>query len=166
MKIKRIVYAESLKVEVKHLFVDKEMRVKDIAKYYDNHPCKMTIERWSRKKDQHGKTWIQYRRERAEQKYLEMSPRSMANKILEKLWALLNDPDVDAGKLPDALWKLQKGLEKLTDPKYQIPVMYHMLQDYILYCRKNHIDVVDEAFLESVRDYKNHIRSRLVNDYS
>jgi len=160
------VYTTATKNEAKLLYIEKEMTFNGISNYFGGKPSKQTIKNWSDKKDKYGKTWGDYRAERAEHKYVELSPQNMASKILEKLWSLLNDPAIDPGKLPDALAKMQKGLKDLTDPKYQIPVMYQMLQDYILYCKKQHHELVTEEFLESVRAYKNHIRARLDNDYS
>ncbi len=159
-------YPASTRNEAKHLFVEKEMTFKAICAYFGGKPAHQTISNWSHAKDKQQKTWFDYREERSEQRYLQMSPQNMASKILEKIWLLMNDSTVDVSKLGDALSKYQKSLDKLTNIEYQIPVMYHMLQDYVLYCKSNHTDLVDEDFLESVRAYKNHIRARLEHDYS
>lgn len=90
----------------------------------------------------------------------------MAGKILEQIWHALNKPLDDRAKNADQLVKLQSSLEKIARVDNQIPVMYHMLQDYILFSKRHYSGIVTDDFLESIRAYKNHIRSRLTNDYS
>lgn len=161
-----MIYNSEIKAEARQLFVEKELSATAVSKYFGGKPSVQCVLNWALKKDKHGKSWYDYRDERAEQKMLQMSPTNMANKVLEKLWSMLNDPNIETAKLPDALWKALKGMERLTGPELQIPVMYHMLQDLILFGKKTQPQLITEEFLELLRAYKNHIKGRLENDYS
>jgi len=161
MKKKR--YSPEMVNEAKLLYIQKGMTLKQLAEYFgEKGPSIQTFSNWAKRKDKHGKTWHDYREEFQEKKYNELSPRNMAMKIMDKIWEALNS-DMDLSKLGDLLAKTQKSLEKLTDPVYQVPVMYQMLQDLILHAKKNYPDIVTEDFLECIRSFKNSIRSRLEN---
>lgn len=159
-------YKADIKAEAKHLFIEKEKSARAIARHFKGRPSAGTIDNWASAKDDDGNTWKTLRKEKAEMMYLDMSPNNMANVIMRETMKLLQNPDIDPTKKADGLSKFKKAFEEMTDIDKQIPVMYHMLQDYILYCKTNYPNLVTEEFIESNRAYKNHIRARLNNDFS
>ncbi len=162
-------YKDDIKNRAKHLFLEKEMNPRRIARelgWPEDGPAPQSIYRWSKKKDENGKSWCDLRKENSNVKYLEMSPQNMATLILKKIHALLQNTDMDDAKLADALLKMQKIMSQLLDPDLQIPVMYKVLEDYVLYCKKHHTEMVTEDFLESLRGFKNHVRARIQLDFS
>jgi hypothetical protein len=147
------------------MFVERELSAHAISIQNGGKPSVQTVLNWAEKKDKSGKSWNDYRQERIDQMYLEMSPQNMANQILKRIWDLLNGPWTTS-KEADQLVKLQSSMEKLTKPELQIPVMYQMLMDFVLYCKKNEPSIVDDKLLQAVQGFKNHIRARLINDFS
>ena len=155
-------YSDSVVLECKDMFINREMSGRQISKYFGGKPTAVQISRWSHIKDHSDKDWYDYRRERAENLYISMSPENLANAIFNKIQALITNTEIDPTRFADALYKMQMSLEKLTDPALQIPTMYHMLQDFVLFTQKHNKNLVSKDFIENVQAFKNHIRGRLL----
>lgn len=147
--------------EIKKLFVQDNHSPAEISKMYGRKPCKQTITLWASQKDKHNKNWHDYRLEFRDKQYINYSPQGLVNKILTRLEQILNEDWTD--KTADQLVKLQVSMEKLTAPKYQVPVMFYMLEELLKYVRKHHHKFLkdNQNFLEIIRDFKNHLRAKL-----
>jgi hypothetical protein len=152
-------YPEEIYYEIKKLFIRENKTATEISGIYNKKPPEQTISLWAKQKDKKGKTWYDLRMEFRDKQYAEVSPKSLANKILQRINEIMNEDWTD--KTADQLVKLQSSLEKLTSAKYQVPVMYYMLSEYVDYMRKYHKKMVSKKFLETIRDFKNYLRSRL-----
>ena len=154
-------YGTAIRNEAMHLFVEEEWTLQEISAHFDGRPRVSTLGNWKNKPDKAGKTWDDYKREAQERKYVQMSPDGMANKILDKIWRMLNDDTINSVKLADALSKMQWSVSSLMSPKHQIPTMFKMLEDLVVFVKPHHPSVFVEEFKEAVLGFKNQLRGRL-----
>jgi hypothetical protein len=153
-------YKESLWLEAKRLFVEQEMPSSSISKHYNGRPTKAAIDLRAKKIDPRTqKNWYDERRELIELKMVQMSPQAMRNKIFAKLWNVVNDDEVTGSKFADSLSKIQKSISEMMHPSNQVPVMFWVLEDYVRFCQKKYPSVVTEDLVQSLRDYKDHLRA-------
>lgn len=184
-KIKRPRYSEDEINRVKDMYVNRQMAKREISKQLNGRPSDTQIARWARRRNTRtGKTWDDERKERAEAKYLELSPQAIASQFMRKLNQLLQDDGIpceacgrkglDAGRFADAAYKTVATMEKVLDPSLQFPVMFVMLEDFLKFARSQQPDVfrkngkqlTGEQIVQLIRDFKNHIRARLNLDLS
>jgi len=148
--------------QAKKLFVEDNKGPKEISDRLGGNPHFNTIRAWSKKPDPDtGKTWEDERREYRKQKYAAASPANMAVKLYARINEILDSEDMDVVKMSDALSKLQKTLEKVTDPKNQVAVMFDMLTDMMLFFNNRHRHLVNDEFCEAIREFKNVLLQRL-----
>jgi hypothetical protein len=143
--------------KIKALYVNEGKSALDISKKCHGQPSSQTISGWVKKYD-----WNKLRDEYLNEKYEELSPQNIAQKILQKIHHLLNqDVKKFTTKDADALAKLRVSMEKLTDKKYQIPMMYEVLTQFIEFLTGNYPQYVNDEFLNVVRHFKNELKSNL-----
>jgi hypothetical protein len=156
-------YDSTLKAECRVMFVEHEQSYQKISDYYDGSPSAQCIQQWATKKDARtGKSWADERNEKADGKYLALSPQAQASKVLERINFLLAD-DVENWdpKQADALAKTQKVLEKIVDKKFQVPMMYELLKKLIEFLKLHYSDQVTAELLNAIRHFKNELRKKL-----
>jgi hypothetical protein len=161
--MKRIRYNSTIKAEAKLLFIENELSFEKISEYFDGTPTAQCIQQWANKPDKKtGKSWKDERKEKADNKYLNLSPQAQANKIMERINYLLQSP-VESWdpRQADALAKTQKTLEKLVDKKFQIPMMYELLKNQIDFFKLHYPDILTPEYLNAVRHYKNETKKKL-----
>ncbi len=151
--------------ECKRIFVQENKSPRDTAKQSDEFPCWQTIRNWATKKDGEGKTWYDCREDYKNDQYTRVSPRQLANKILERISNALQTYKEGDSKSADELVKLSRLMERVVDKKLQIHTMFDMLTDYVRHLKKYYPDLMagdtGKQILESIRDFKNNLRSRL-----
>jgi hypothetical protein len=153
-------YDMGVRLEIRRLFVQEEKEPHEIANIFDRRPSANTIMKWAKEKNGDEKNWYDQRRERENDEYERISPKSIASKILNRIDEILRKEkfgNADA----DALAKLQKSLEKIADVRYQIPVMYQLLREYTDFVKSNYRDLICERFVESIKDFRTEIRKKL-----
>ena len=77
-------FSPKLIAAAKYKFVDEGKGYVQISQEFGGDPCKSTIANWANKKDKSGKTWIDLKKERIENAYLQMSPNKMSEEIEKK----------------------------------------------------------------------------------
>jgi|GEM_PF-3191705 len=143
------------------MFIDEEKNPLTISRHFRGHPTRQTVSYWANRKDEHGKTWYDYRKAKADANYLQMSPQNVATALMDKMQQLLNDPGMEVSKFADAAYKLIAILEKVSDPQFQVPVLYFFLEDFVKFAQRRSTSVVTSEFLDMAEAYKNHVRGRL-----
>ncbi len=157
-----MVYSPDTKAEVKKMFVIEGKGFDNIANHFSNKPTKQTIANWAKKKNSNGSNWFKERDDYTQSQYESLSPKRMATKILKKIHVILDKPDEDFNvKEADALAKLRVALEKITDKRYQIPMMFELLTDLIKFLRKHYPELANEKFINAIRHFKNELKERL-----
>jgi len=155
-------YPPQIRAEAKSMLVCEGKSAKEIAELYDHEPCVQTILNWAAHKNKEGKNWYDIRDEYEHNKYEALSPKGLAFKILNKINMLLNTDNSKFGvKDADAIAKLRVSLEKLTDKKYQIPMMYEVLTLFVKFLKQHYPEVVNGNFLNAVRHFKNSLKEVL-----
>ncbi len=155
------VFDDQLYNRVKRMYVEEGLGGETISRELDGQVSMNTVRNWARKKDPDtGKSWRDLRREIRDQNYEKVSPQAMANRILSRIHEILNKTGFTNSDA-DALWKLQKNLERLTDKRFQIPVMFQFLEDQVKFMRKNYGHLMTEEYLTAIRHFKNELRVRL-----
>jgi hypothetical protein len=155
MKFSATVYNEA-----KRLFIEEELSLHQISARFNGHPSAPAIHKWSKIPDNDGKTWKDYKLAYRDELYNMVSPQAIAVKILDNIQKLLNNENFGT-KDADALAKLQKSMQKITDPKYQIPVMYSMLTDQMKFFQKHYPQIVNKDLVDAIRHFKNELGKRL-----
>jgi len=147
-------YDLQVKSEIRRLFIDEGWTPHRIAKFYDNSPTAITIHSWSKRIDQFGKSWIDYRAEHQHNVYLKASPKALMDKIYDKLMIYV-DMDVKSftTKDADAMLKLLKSIQSLVDPKKNLVIILPALTEFMLFLRENYPDL---ARNEQLRNSINH----------
>lgn len=143
--------------EAKRLFILDGKSPRDISAIFNNKPTHQTIARWAKQKDENGQSWFDSRQDALNERYEKLSHGQIANKLYDQIEMALQRDDVSA----DKIIKLVKSIEKLTDPKYHIPTMYHFLTEMTQYFKDHHPELMTEQFLKAIRDFKNHLRSQI-----
>jgi hypothetical protein len=161
--MKRIRYNSDIKAEARLLFVENELSFEKISEYFNGTPTAQCIQQWATKPDKKsGKSWKDERREKADGKYLNLSPQAQANKIMERINFLLESP-VESWdpRQADALAKTQKTLEKLVDKKFQIPMMFELLRLLVEFLKMHYPEFITPEFLNALRHFKNDKKKKL-----
>lgn len=157
-----MVYSPEVRAEVKKMFVLEGRSAKYISGYFKGKPSLQTIMNWANDKNKEGKNWFDEREEYELQRYEQISPKGLANKILQKINFLLNKDDSNFSvKDADALAKLRVALERITDRKYQIPMMYEMLTDLTTFLREHYPKLANQELVNAIRHFKNTLKERL-----
>lgn len=149
--------------EAKRLFVEQAKSCEDICVLIGGAIAVSTLYKYAKTPDDDGRTWYDLRIEYRDQLYQEASPQHVAQKLIEKINELLNADDFDT-KSADAIAKLQRSLDRILDSSYQIPVMYGMLSDFVVFAKDHYPDLLAHdggAFVACIRDFKNTLRERL-----
>lgn len=155
-------YSPEVRAEIKKLFVIEGKSPITIAVIYKEHPTMQSISNWAKVKNREGKTWYDEREDYELYYYETLSPKNLASKIMGKIDSVLSKPDAEFNvKDADALSKLRVSLEKITDRRYQIPMMYELLKDLTAFLREHYPELVDEPFINAVRHFKNTLKERL-----
>lgn len=149
-----------IRIEARRQFVHEEKGPHEIAKHFKNRPSANTIMKWAKEKNAEGKNWYDERAAREQDEYEKISPSNIAAKILAQIHGLLAKPDFTHVHA-DAIAKLQKNLEKITDARYQVPVMYQLMTDFVSFTRQNYPKLITKEFTEAVRDFRTEIRKKL-----
>jgi transposase len=161
-------YAPQLIAEIKFKFVHEGLSARVISKGYDGKPSIQTIINWSIIINKDGSNWVSERDEFIQKQYEKLSPQSQAGKILERINILLQKPSKSfTTKDADALAKLQKVMEKLIDKNFQLPVMYSMLSDFVVFLKDNYIELLlpELGLLNAVRHFKNNLKDKYAGKY-
>lgn len=153
-------YDSGIRIEARRLFVQEEKEPHEIARIFKHRPSANTIMKWAKEKNKDGKDWFDQRREWEENEYEKISPRNIAGKILGRIDQILSK-DKFGSKDADALAKLQKNLEKITDVRYQIPVMYQLLTEFMSFLKLHHRDLITPSLVEGFKDFRTEIRKKL-----
>lgn len=153
-------YDHDIYNSAKRMFIEEGKKPSEISVALGGKPAKSTIVNWAAKEDSTNKNWHQYRQEYIKDSYELATPDAMARKILEKISLILNQSDFTT-KDADALAKLQRSLEKITQPRHQVPVMYEMLESFVTFMQKQYPHLINKDLLNAVRDFKNELRKRL-----
>lgn len=153
-------FDKEIRLEARRQFVHEEKGPHEIAKHFKQRPSANTIMKWAKEKDAEGKDWYDERRALEQTEYEKISPSSIASKILAQIHQLLDEPKFSHVHA-DAIAKLQKNLEKITDARYQVPVMYQLMTDFVNHTRQNFPKLITKEFAEAVRDFRTEIRKKL-----
>lgn len=165
LKRKNQTYPPELMARAKVMFVQEGKSALEIAKLLEG-PSHQTISNWAKKRPavtrsrnaEQCTTWIEEKATFQHNMYANMSPASQAQKILEKINAILGiDGKSFTTKDADALAKLSKLMENITDKKYQVPMMFEILTRLVGFLKTNYATIVNETFLNAVRHFKNDI---------
>jgi hypothetical protein len=142
-------------------FVEKGYSPRKISDEMGGSPHHQTIRQWAKKPNKKtGKDWYDEREELRQKKYESSSPQAITLKILDKINDLLKVENFTP-KDADALAKLQSSLNKIVDRKFQIPVMFDMLENLVRFARNRHPKVCDDDFIIMIREFKNDLYARL-----
>lgn len=155
-------YHLDTRLEARRLYVREGKSEVDIAKNFDNKPNATTVRNWIKEKNPEGKSWEDERREYENDQYEKISPKNIASKILKRIEHIL-DKEKFNNKDADALAKLQKTLSQLVETKYQIPAMYQMLTDFMIYLKSQseYQKLITAELIEAVKDFRTEIRKKL-----
>jgi len=155
------VVSDELYNRVKRMYVEEGLGGETITAELQGAITKNTVRNWARKVDPvTGKSWKDLRREVRDRNYEKVSPAAMANRILNRIHEILYKQGFTNSDA-DALAKLQRSLERLTDKRFQIPVMFQFLEDQVKFMRKNYGHLMTEEYLTAIRHFKNELRARL-----
>lgn len=150
-------FPPDVKAKIRFLYVDEGKSALDISKKYKGNPSAQTISLWAK---QNG--WNQERTEHTHEEYEKLSPQNLATKILKHIAHILDKKTARfTTKDADALAKLRVAMEKITDKKYQIPMMYELLTNEVDFLNKNYPQFVTEEFLNAIRHFKNELKANL-----
>ena len=149
--------------ECKRMFVEQNMSPAAIADFKQGKPSKQTVSLWAKKKDRQGRDWHDLRLAYRDKMYEAISPQNIAAKLMDRLMDLLSEENWNE-KSADQLAKLHSTLQKVLEPRYQIPTMYHMLSEMLKFFSAHYPQIVDKNFKFAVQDFKNHLRASITNE--
>ena len=150
-------FSPEIKAKIRFLYVDKGLSALEISKKYHGNPSAQTISLWAK-----ANGWNIERTETTQEEYEKLSPQNLANKILQHIAHILDKKKARfTTKDADALAKLRVSMEKITDKKYQIPMMYELLTNEVDFLNKNYPQFITEEFLNAIRHFKNELKSKL-----
>ena len=153
-----MLYTPEQRAKIKFMFINKAMSALEISKEFNGKPSPQCILNWSRLVNSEGKTWELEREEYEQHQYEKLSPQSQAEKILLRIELMLNKPLKGfTTKDADALSKLQKVMEKLSDKKFQVPTMYYVLTRFGEFLAVNYKDLLkpESGLTNAIRHFKN-----------
>lgn len=158
---KRRTYSHEVMAEVKRLFVVEKKSPRQIAALFNGKPCENSISGWSKKRDKKtGKNWQDELEEYQQAEFERIAPPNLVRDIVQRIQKILSSEENDI-KAADALAKMQKALERLSDPSAQVPAMYHLLTEFMEFVRENYRDLITDRLVEAVRNFRTVIRRRL-----
>lgn len=150
-------FSPELKARVKVMFVDKGLTAAEISKQLHGMPSPQTISGWALKGN-----WKKSREDVTQAYYDRVSPGSMAQKILGKIAFILDQDDKKfTSKDADALAKLRVTMERIMDKKYQIPMMYEVLEMEVEFLSKNYPALATPDLFIAIRHFKNELKSSI-----
>lgn len=156
-------YPPSVIAKCKSLMVYEGWSCEKVSEFYDGKPSAGTVSNWASEIDpETEKNWYDERDDFIDQQMNQVSPQMIEAKYMQRIWEVLNKPEFSTAD-SDSLRKLQKDFREMTDPNRQIPVLYGFLEELIDYLNKYHGEIVNKEFLEAIREYKNHQRSKLTS---
>jgi hypothetical protein len=152
-------FSPDLKAKIRFMYVDEGKSALEISKKFHGNPSAQTIALWAKKNG-----WNNEKNEHEHNEYERLSPQSLANKILQRIAHILNKKVSSfTTRDADALAKLRITMEKITDKKYQIPLMYELLTSLIDFLNMNYPVFITEEFLNAIRHFKNDLKADLEN---
>lgn len=165
-------YSSQVKAEAKFMRVDKEMSYTQISNHFNGHPSASQVRIWAQKKDPVSKiSWEDELKMKAKDKYRKLSPQSQAQGLMDaldhiiiKLGAKLKTGDGNVKELStmaDSLSKVNKTLEKIVDKKFQIPMLYEFLENFISFLALHYKQLITPEFINAVKHFKNETRKKL-----
>lgn len=155
-------YSPAIRAEIKKLFVNDGKSPITISNIYKGNPTMQSISNWANAINKEGKNWKDEREDYEQYYYEQLSPKNLASKIMMKIDSFLSKSNEDFNvKDADALSKLRVSLEKITDKRYQIPMMYQLLQDEIVFLREHYPELSEEPLINAIRHFKNTLKERL-----
>lgn len=158
-KQKRTPYSITL-VETAHvMYVQQGKSAVEIAREL-NGPTHQTITNWAnrQRKAPNGKltSWVIERAEFSEAEYARLSPAAQAQKIMAQMNMIISKPPSSfTTKDADALAKMQKLLSEVTAAKYQVPMMFEVLTDFVGFLKLHYPEQLSEPFNNALLHFKN-----------
>jgi hypothetical protein len=150
-------YTSKIINTAKKMYVQDGKSANDISEHFKNKPTAQTILNWVKKEE-----WDKLRAEHRNREYEKLSPKALAEKILEKINNILNiDSAQFSTKDADSLAKLQSALGKITARKYQLPMMFQLLTDLINFLNNNYPHLVTDDFIRAIRDFKEWLKNEV-----
>lgn len=150
-------YNTTAKNKAKKMYVQEGKSALDISQHFHNQPTAQTIINWVKKEK-----WDSLREDHATSEYEKSSPKNMAAKIIQKMETIVSiDPSQFTPQHADALAKLQSSLAKISDVKYQLPMILQTLTDLIVYIREHYPKVITPEFLRAVKNFKDLLKKKL-----
>lgn len=158
-------YGSDVRHACRRQFVEEGASPEAISEGMDGKPAAATIYRWAGPKPKEGETaqegtWWAERAEHEEELYRASSPASLVRDVAELLQEV-KESNADPGKKADSYAKLAAAVDKLTRPEMQLPVMYHVLEQFVLDTKRHYPDHYDRDFIMRVRAFKNRLRLRV-----
>lgn len=143
-------YKAETVARAKQMYIVEGMSAKEISKHFHSQPTHQTISNWVGKYK-----WNEERADYEAALYENLAPQQTAQKILNKINALVSKDDRSfTTKDADSLMKLQKSLTSLIDKKYQIPIMFKLLTEFLNYIQKHYQSLVSDDLVQAARDFK------------
>ncbi len=145
-------YSREIINNCRTLYTDHQMTPAAISEKMGGRPSESTIKKWAA-----DENWFLDVKSPEE-----ISPRAIAAKILKKISFLLEKENNEfTVKDAEAIARFQKALERITDIKYQLPVMYQMLTDLLIHIREEHPEVYSDKLITAIRHFKEKMKNRL-----
>ena len=141
-------YSESMRLKCQLLYIEESKTPRSIALLMNGKPSWQTITRWAKVGE-----WEKARKEWQHRKILELSPRSIEAKIMEKISELL-DNGIKDNSTADALAKYLNSLTKISSQKSQIPAMFSMLEEFLKFIQKTKPDLLTPGLIQISKDFK------------
>lgn len=144
-------------VECKRMFVQEGLSALEISKHFHKMPTAQTILNWAKKEG-----WEEEKKNFRDSQYEKLSPRGIAEKILEKIDRILQiDSKQFTTKDADSLAKLQAALQRITDRKYQLPMLFQLLTDFIEFLKGNYSHLITPDFVKAIREFKEKLKDTM-----
>ena len=150
-------FKADVKNECRHMYVFDGKSALEISKHFAGTPTHQTISNWIKRGQ-----WDEERRMHENDMFEKASPKGLAQKILDKINTILSlDNASFTTKDADSLAKLQAALRNITDKRYQIPMMYQLLTDFMNFLARRYPDLLTDDLMSAVRAFKEEIKESL-----
>jgi hypothetical protein len=154
-------YSPNIYAECKRQFIHEGKSFHAISKAMGGKPVAQTINNWSRTPDENGRDWFDLRKEYADAIFENASPSNIATRLLQEINKILDAPEIDTKKA-DAVAKFSKVLRDVTEPVFQMHVIYQTLSDLVAFAQDEYPETLkNKRFFELIRDFRTHCRGRL-----
>ena len=158
-------YGADVRNACRRQFVEEGKTPEEISEDMGGQPSAATLYRWAGAKPKDGEvaahgTWWAERADEEETLYREASPASLVRDVAELLKEVKASTDAP-GKKADSYAKLAAALDRMARPEMQLPTMYHVLEEYLRYTKKQAPKMFDRDLVMHIRAFKNHLRVRV-----